>query len=97
MARGVLLVLSLLAASLSLAVALQPRFVVRATTTPPVPSLKNIPPVLGGLKAGFKKLCVVTGASSGLGLEAAKVLAENDEYFVICAVRNPEKMKAVAN
>ena len=57
----------------------------------------NIPPVLGGLKAGFKKLCVITGASSGLGREAARVLSENDDYFVICAVRDPEKMRTVAN
>ena len=48
------------------------------------------------LKSGLQKLCVVTGASSGLGLDAAKVLADNDDYFVICAVRNPEKMKKVA-
>lgn len=56
----------------------------------------SIPPVLGGLKAGFKKLCVITGASSGLGRETARVLAESGEYFVICAVRDPAKMKAVA-
>eukprot|EP00617_Octactis_speculum_P027425 CAMPEP_0185766260 /NCGR_PEP_ID=MMETSP1174-20130828/35803_1 /TAXON_ID=35687 /ORGANISM="Dictyocha speculum, Strain CCMP1381" /LENGTH=389 /DNA_ID=CAMNT_0028449839 /DNA_START=102 /DNA_END=1271 /DNA_ORIENTATION=- len=56
----------------------------------------DIPPVLGGLKAGFKKLCVVTGASSGLGRETAKALTEKDGYFVICAVRDVEKMKQVA-
>ena len=72
------------------------RVVVQASAVPSLPKVGSIPPVLGGLKAGFKKLCVVTGASSGLGLDAAKVLADNDDYFVICAVRNPEKMKKVA-
>lgn len=56
----------------------------------------GVPPVLGGIKAGFKKLVVITGASSGLGREAARVLAEKDDYFVICAVRDVEKMKQVA-
>ena len=68
----------------------------QASTIPPLPSIKNVPPVLGGLRAGFKKLCVVTGASSGLGLDATRVLCDNDDYFVICAVRNPEKMKQAA-
>ena len=31
-----------------------------------------------------------------MGLQAAKKLTENDNYFVICAVRNPTKMKTVA-
>lgn len=56
----------------------------------------SIPPVLGGIKAGTKKLCVITGASSGLGRETAKVLADRGDYFVICAVRDVEKMKQVA-
>lgn len=59
--------------------------------------LFRIPPVLGGIKAGTRKLCVITGASSGLGREAARVLAAGDEFFVICAVRDVEKMKRVAD
>mmetsp|Transcript_16644 Transcript_16644/g.22018 ORF Transcript_16644/g.22018 Transcript_16644/m.22018 type:complete len:436 (+) Transcript_16644:128-1435(+) len=55
----------------------------------------ELPPVLGGLKAGTKKLVVVTGASSGLGRETTKALLKQG-YFVICAVRDPEKMAAVA-
>lgn len=44
-----------------------------------------------------KKLCVITGTSSGLGKETAKALLKgNDEYFVVCAVRDTEKMKAIA-
>lgn len=54
----------------------------------------------GGAGAGKgkgKKLCVITGASSGLGLEAARVLAcERDDYFVVAAVRDVEKMKREA-
>jgi len=55
----------------------------------------DLPPVLGGVKSGNKKLVVVTGASSGLGRECAKDLINRD-FFVVCAVRDPEKMKAVA-
>lgn len=43
-----------------------------------------------------KKLCVVTGTSSGLGKETARSLIESGEYFVICACRNVEKMEGVA-
>jgi hypothetical protein len=43
-----------------------------------------------------KKLCVITGTSSGLGKETAKVLLQRDDYFVICACRDVEKMKQVA-
>lgn len=73
------------------------RLVPSAVSLPSPPKDFKIPPVLGGLKAGFKKLCVITGASSGLGLETAKALANKGDYFVICAVRDVEKMKAVAD
>lgn len=43
-----------------------------------------------------KKLCVVTGTTSGLGKETARSLIESGEYFVICACRNVEKMEGVA-
>lgn len=44
-----------------------------------------------------KKLCVITGTSSGLGKETAKALIKgNEEYFVVCAVRDVDKMKAIA-
>jgi len=44
-----------------------------------------------------KKLCVITGTSSGLGKETAKALIKGtDDYFVVCAVRDAEKMKAIA-
>mmetsp|Transcript_23500 Transcript_23500/g.25730 ORF Transcript_23500/g.25730 Transcript_23500/m.25730 type:complete len:400 (-) Transcript_23500:180-1379(-) len=43
-----------------------------------------------------KKLCVITGTSSGLGKETAKKLLEKDDYFVICAVRDIDKMEEIA-
>jgi len=43
-----------------------------------------------------KKVCVITGTSSGLGKETAKALLNKDDYFVICAVRDVEKMKQIA-
>ncbi len=43
-----------------------------------------------------KKLCVITGTSSGLGKETARSLIESGEYFVVCACRNVKKMEAVA-
>jgi len=52
--------------------------------------------VLGALKAGTRKLCVVTGASSGLGLATVKALADEGSTFVIAGVRDPEKMRQVA-
>jgi len=56
----------------------------------------ELPKVLGGLKIGTRKLVVVTGASSGLGLACTKALANKGGYYVICAVRDPAKMDAVA-
>jgi len=57
---------------------------------------KELPPIWGGLKVGTRKIVVVTGASSGLGLWAAKALAGMKNYFVICAVRDPDKMDKAA-
>jgi protochlorophyllide reductase len=54
---------------------------------------KEAPKVLGGLQIGLRKLVVVTGASSGLGLNAAATLAKTGRYFVIMACRDTEKAK----
>ena len=43
-----------------------------------------------------KKICVITGTSSGLGKETAKALLNKEDYFVICACRDVEKMKSIA-
>lgn len=54
---------------------------------------KETPQVLGGIKIGLRKLCVVTGASSGLGLNAAATLCKTGRHFVVMAVRDVEKGK----
>ena len=54
---------------------------------------KETPKVLGGLQIGLRKLVVITGASSGLGLNAAATLAKTGRYFVIMACRDTEKAK----
>jgi protochlorophyllide reductase len=57
------------------------------------PEEKEIPKVLGGVKIGLRKLVVVTGASSGLGLNCAVTLAKTGRYFVVMACRDVEKGK----
>jgi protochlorophyllide reductase len=57
---------------------------------------KEAPQVLGGLKIGNRKLTVITGASSGLGLNCAATLAKSGRHFVVMAVRDVEKGKRVA-
>ena len=52
--------------------------------------------VLGGLKIGARKLTVITGASSGLGLNCATTLSKTGRHFVVMAVRDVEKGKRVA-
>jgi hypothetical protein len=48
-------------------------------------------------KAGKRKIIVLTGGSSGLGLFCIEALLKNHEgYFVIAAVRDPEKMVEAA-
>ena len=76
---------------------------VHATAAPPVPvpavkayTKRDLPPVLGGLKLGTRRLVVLTGASSGLGLWTAKALCDAGDYYVVCAVRDPAKMDAKA-
>lgn len=57
------------------------------------PKEKEVPKVLGGLQIGLRKLCVVTGASSGLGLNAAATLAKTGRHFIVMACRDVEKGK----
>jgi len=57
---------------------------------------KETPKVLGGVKIGLRKLVVVTGASSGLGLNCAATLAKTGRYFVVMACRNVDKAKKAA-
>lgn len=43
-----------------------------------------------------KKICVITGTTSGLGKETARALLNKGDYYVICACRDVEKMNQVA-
>ena len=47
-------------------------------------------------KFGDKKICVITGTSSGLGKYTAKELLKTGEWHVIGAVRDMDKMKTVS-
>lgn len=47
-------------------------------------------------KFGDKKLCIITGTSSGLGKETAKALLKTGKWHVIGACRDLDKMKVVA-
>lgn len=60
------------------------------------PKEKEIPKVLGGIKIGTRKLTVITGASSGLGLNTAATLVNTGRHFVVMACRDVEKGKRVA-
>ena len=60
------------------------------------PEDKEGPKALGGLKIGTRRLTVVTGASSGLGLNCAAALTRTGRHFVIMACRDVEKGKRVA-
>ena len=60
-------------------------------------TLKNLKE---GLKnAGKRKVVVITGASSGLGLYCVEAIvdAAKEGYFVVCAVRDPDKMIEAAD
>ena len=57
------------------------------------PKEKEFPKVLVGIKIGLRKICVVTGASSGLGLNAAATLSKTGRHFVIMGCRDVEKGK----
>jgi len=57
---------------------------------------KETPKVLGGVKIGLRKLIVITGASSGLGLSTTIALAKTGKYHIVMACRNIEKAKKVA-
>lgn len=61
-----------------------------------LPQDKEAPKALGGIKIGSRKLTVITGASSGLGLNCAVALSKTGRHFVVMAVRDVEKGKRVA-
>jgi hypothetical protein len=56
----------------------------------------ELPPVLGlGFKSLFKRLVVITGTTSGLGLATLRALLKRGDSFVVCAVRDVQKMKDI--
>ena len=60
------------------------------------PQTFAFPPVLGlGFKALGKRLVVITGTTSGLGLATLKSLVKREDSFVVCAVRDTERMKNI--
>jgi len=62
-----------------------------------VPSLKSIQQQQDSqVKFGDKKLVVVTGTSSGLGRATVRHLLRTGKYHVVGAVRDVDKMEAVA-
>ena len=63
--------------------------------SPPVDSSGTLPKVNGGIVIGTRKLAVVTGASSGLGLYGAVSLAKRGDDYVILACRNVERAERV--
>lgn len=79
-------------------VAAESTFALRAvsdvgTDTGKIYDSKEAPKVLGGVKIGLKKLVVVTGASSGLGLATTIALSRTGKYHIIMACRDIEKAK----
>lgn len=61
-----------------------------------LPKDKEAAKVLGGTKIGTRRLTVITGASSGLGLNCAVALAKTGRHFIVMACRDVEKGKRVA-
>jgi len=57
------------------------------------PDSKETPKVLGGVKIGLRKLVVITGASSGLGLSTTIAMAKTGKYHIVMACRDVEKAK----
>ena len=48
------------------------------------------------MKENHKSTVVITGASSGVGLHAAKALAKTGEWYVVMACRDISKAEKVA-
>jgi len=61
-----------------------------------LPEIQSVQKFIDGQKFGDKKICVITGTSSGLGRQTAKHLLKKGGWHVICAVRDVEKMNLIA-
>jgi len=61
-----------------------------------MPQILSLQDVLDAKKFGDKKICVITGTSSGLGRKTAKALLQTGKWHVIGACRDVDKMQTVA-
>jgi len=61
-----------------------------------MPTAENFQKFMGAQKFGDKKICVITGTSSGLGRQTAKQLLQTGNWHVIGACRDLEKMAEIA-
>lgn len=61
-----------------------------------LPKIPNFSNIMDAKKFGEKKICVITGTSSGLGRKTAKALLKTGKWHVIGACRDVDKMAAVA-
>lgn len=61
-----------------------------------LPKMQSLTKLVDDQKFGDKKICVITGTSSGLGKQTTKHLLRNGGWHVICAVRDVDKMNLVA-
>jgi protochlorophyllide reductase len=62
-----------------------------------LPSLPTFKQLTGEQdKFAGKKICVITGTSSGLGKSTTKWLLETGNWHIICACRDIDKMNVVA-
>mmetsp|Transcript_3165 Transcript_3165/g.4396 ORF Transcript_3165/g.4396 Transcript_3165/m.4396 type:complete len:411 (+) Transcript_3165:70-1302(+) len=82
--------------TLKMSATAEPLKVAPKLESPPVDSSPQFPKVNGGILIGTRKLAVVTGASSGLGLYGALELAKSGDYYVILACRNVERAESIA-
>ena len=65
-------------------------------STAAIPIAKVELPFSIGKKKDNKKTVILTGSSSGLGLNTMRTLMSMGDYHVICGVRDTEKMKVLA-
>lgn len=61
-----------------------------------MPKVQSFQDIVKGQKFGDKKICIITGTSSGLGKQTAKHLLNTGNYYVIGACRDLDKMNTVA-
>ena len=61
-----------------------------------MPKISNLQSFIQAKKFGEKRICVITGTSSGLGRKTAKALLKTGKWHVVGACRDVDKMLTVA-